>query len=73
MSMSLYHIDRELENLIDDETGEEEKAICDDCGAEFEDPAMCTYKHYPGGEFGKEMTEYQCPYCGSEYVGKAEE
>lgn len=47
--------------------------ICDDCGAEFEDPAMCTYKHYPDGEFSEEMTEYQCPYCGSEYVGKAEE
>lgn len=50
-----------------------EEQKCDDCGAEFEDPAMCTYKHYPGGEFGKEMTEYQCPYCGSEYVGKADE
>lgn len=46
--------------------------ICDDCGAEFEEPVVCTYQQWLDAESRETVTEYQCPYCGSEYVGKVE-
>lgn len=44
---------------------------CLDCGSRFDEPRINTYRQNLDGEHGIEtVTEYRCPWCGSEDIEK---